>query len=75
MPQITVTTTITTVFDVPEGVPIERIRHLGLPVLSEDEESSEDLFRLQNRAIGETFYGDQEPRMASVEHAISELTT
>ncbi|MDX9624267.1 hypothetical protein [Pseudomonas fragariae (ex Marin et al. 2024)] len=75
MPQITVTTTITTVFDVPDGVPIERIRHLGLPVLSEDEESSEELFRLQQRAICETFSGDEEPRIASVEHEISELTT
>ncbi|MBV1814473.1 hypothetical protein KTT58_17145 [Pseudomonas viridiflava] len=75
MPQITVTTTITTVFDVPDGVAIERIRHLGLPVLSADEDSSEEIFLLQGRAITETFYGDQEPRMASVEHAISELIT
>lgn len=73
MPQISVTTTIVTVFDVPDGVPLDRMRQLGLPVLAEDEEAPEEVFRLQQRALCQTFYGDEEPRIASVEHAISEV--
>jgi len=74
MPQISVTTTITTLFDVPEGVSIDRIRQLGLPVISDNEEATEEVFRLQQRAISETFYGAEEPRAASVEHEISEFS-
>lgn len=74
MPQISVTTTITTLFDVPEGVSIDRIRQLGLPVVSDNEEATEEVFRLQQRAISETLYGAEESRLTSVEHAISELS-
>lgn len=51
MPIITVTTTVITRFDVPEGVSIDLVRHQALPVLSENEEGTNAVGALQDTAL------------------------
>ncbi len=72
MPLITITTTITTRFDVPEGLSIELIRHQALPVLSEDEEGADAVARLQDTALNMVYLGDADARSQSIQHAIVE---
>lgn len=72
MPIITVTSTITTRFNVPEGVSIEMIRHQALPVLSEDEEGTDAVGALQDTALNMVYLGDADPHSRSVEHSIVE---
>ncbi|CAB5581784.1 Uncharacterised protein [Pseudomonas putida] len=72
MPIITVTTTVITRFDVPEGVGIDLIRHQALPVLSEDEEGTDEVGNLQDTALNMVFLGDADPQSRTVEHYIVE---
>jgi len=72
MPIITVTTTVVTHFDVPEGVGIDLIRHQALPVLGENDEGTDAVGVLQGAAIGMVFMGDADSRSMSVEHSITE---
>lgn len=73
MPVITVKTTITTRFEIPEGLSIDMIRHHALPVLSEDEEGTADeVGSLQETALNMVFMGDADPRSYTVEHSIVE---
>ncbi|WP_345956745.1 hypothetical protein Q9323_08645 [Pseudomonas fulva] len=72
MPVITVQTTITTRFDIPEGLTIDMIRHQALPVLSEDEEGTDEVGNLQETALNMVFRGDADPRSRTVEHSIVE---
>lgn len=74
MPMITVTSTVTTVYEVPEGVSIERVRHLSLPVLGEEEEQTDSVVCLHDRAINSTYLGDAQSVRMSVEHRIIEGT-
>ncbi|GFM73800.1 hypothetical protein PSCICL_47920 [Pseudomonas cichorii] len=73
MPQITVTTTIRTVFEVPEGVDIQRVRHLALPELAQDDEKTDEVLSQQETAINHVFLGDAEALKCSVEIAIAEV--
>ena len=72
MPIITVTTTITTRFDVPEGVSIDLIRHQALPVLSESDEDTDAVCVLQDTALNRVYLGAADARSQSVEHSITE---
>ena len=72
MPIITVTTTITTRFDVPEGVSIDLIRHQALPVLSENDEDTDAVCVLQDTALNRVYLGAADARSQSVEHSINE---
>lgn len=72
MPRITVTTSLRTVFEVPEGVTIDQVRHLALPVLSEAVEETDALAVLQQTAIGQIYLGDATDVYLSVEHTITD---
>ncbi|WP_054912493.1 hypothetical protein [Pseudomonas sp. NBRC 111127] len=72
MPIITVTTTITTRFDVPEGVSVDLIRHQALPVLSENDEDTDAVCVLQDTALNRVYLGAADARSQSVEHSITE---
>lgn len=72
MPIITVTTTVITRFDVPEGVSIDLVRHQALPVLSENEEGTDAVGALQDTALNRVYLGAAEPHYQSVEHQITE---
>lgn len=72
MPIITVTTTVITRFDVPEGVGIDLIRHQALPVLGEDDEGTDSVGVLQSTALNMVFMGTADARSMSVEHSITE---
>lgn len=72
MPIITVTTTVTTRLDVPEGVGIDLIRHQALPVLGEDDEGADAIGALQETALNRVFMGAADARSQSVEHSINE---
>ncbi|MNO96302.1 hypothetical protein D3C76_879670 [compost metagenome] len=72
MPIITLTTTVITRFDVPEGVSIDLIRHQALPVLGEDDEGTDAVGALQDTALNRVFMGSAEARSQSVEHSITE---
>ncbi|TRZ62302.1 hypothetical protein DZA28_21090 [Pseudomonas alloputida] len=72
MPVITVKTTITTRFEIPEGLSIDMIRHQTLPVLSEDEEGTDEVGNLQDTALNMVFLGDAEAQSRTVEHSIVE---
>lgn len=72
MPIITVKTTITTTFDVPEGVGIELVRHQAFPVLADDEEETESIMSLQNKALNQVYLGDAKGHSQSVSHHIIE---
>lgn len=72
MPIITVTTTVITHFDVPEGVGIDLIRHQALPALSEDDEGTDAVQVLQGTALNMVFMGSANARSMSVEHSIVE---
>lgn len=72
MPIITVKTTITTTFDVPEGVGIELVRHQSFPTLNEDEEETEAVMSLQSKALNQVYLGDARGHSQSVSHSIIE---
>ena len=69
---ITVTSTVTTRFDVPEGAGIDLIRHQALPVLGEDDEGTDAVGALQGTALNMVFMGAADARSMSVEHQITE---
>ncbi|MGO0628758.1 hypothetical protein ACTORR_01590 [Pseudomonas sp. SAR267] len=72
MPIITITTTVKTVHEVPEGLTIEQIRHQALPFLSEDEEATDDVVCRQDSAMRRVYMGAHDPIKQSVEHSIVE---
>lgn len=72
MPVITVTSTVTTRFDVPEGVTIEQVRHLALPTLSEDEDCTDTIGVVQEKALNQVYLGAADARSMTVEHKITE---
>lgn len=72
MQRITVTTYLRTVFEVPTGVTIEKVRHLAFPVLSEAVEETDALAILHQTAIGRVYLGDATDVYLSVEHTITD---
>ena len=72
MPKITVSTTIRTVYEVPDGVPIDRIRRLALPAISEADEQMNEVLYLHDEGVSRVFYGDQQCVRQTVENEITE---
>ncbi|MFV3326747.1 hypothetical protein ACNFG0_09775 [Pseudomonas sp. NY15372] len=72
MPVITIKTTITTRFEIPEGLTIDMIRHQAIPILDEDEEGTDEVGNLQDAALNMVFLGDAEAQSRTVEHSIIE---
>ena len=72
MPRITVTTTIQIEFEVPEGVSIEQVRHLGLSELSDSESATDEVIALQDRVMNQIYLGDALSTQLSVTHQIAE---
>lgn len=73
MPQIQVTTIVRTTYEVPDGVGIERIRHLSLGELSEAEEQTEAVVCMHDQQMSQIFLGAHDALNQSVEHRIDEL--
>ncbi|MCS4282332.1 PHD/YefM family antitoxin component YafN of YafNO toxin-antitoxin module [Pseudomonas sp. BIGb0278] len=69
---VTVTTTVITRFDVPEGVGIDLNRHQALPFLSENDEDTDAVCVLQNTALNRVYLGAADARSQSVEDSITE---
>lgn len=74
MPLIMVTSTITTVFEVPEGVDIARVRQLGLSELGDDESASEAISIQHDRIINQIYIGSTDRRTVSISHSIVDTT-
>lgn len=72
MPKITVTTTITTVFDVPEGVGIQRARDLCMPELADNEEQVNEVVAQQDRAVNQCYLGAAKQEALQISHSIVE---
>lgn len=72
MPIITVVTTVTTTFEVPEGVTIAQVRHLALPDLSDMDELTDLVSSRQSQALNRVYIGDADPVRLSVEQNISD---
>lgn len=74
MPQISVKTTITTFFEVPDGLTIEKVRYAGLADLSEMEEIVEDLVASHDRVMNRIYMGDALSHSCSIKHAITDTS-
>jgi hypothetical protein len=72
MPKISVTTTVTTVFEVPEGLTIEQVRHQALQTLSDMEELTDSIVAHQDVALNQVYLGDAVSLALSVENVIAE---
>ncbi|MFW3895339.1 hypothetical protein [Pseudomonas bharatica] len=72
MPIITITTTVKSVHEVPEGLTIEQIRQQALSFLSEHEEATDDVVCRQDSAMCQVYMGGHDPIKQSVEHSIIE---
>ncbi len=72
MASITIKTTVTTTYDVPDGVPLERIQHLALCEITEDEDAVAELLVLHGKSLSAIFYGDEQFEGQSVEHSVTE---
>lgn len=72
MESITIKTTVTTTYSVPDSVPIERIQHLALCEITEDEDAISELLILHGNSISSVFYGDEEFEGQSVEHSVTQ---
>jgi tRNA U34 5-methylaminomethyl-2-thiouridine-forming methyltransferase MnmC len=72
MPQITVKTTITTAFDIPEGLTIDQIRHQTYPELLEAEDQVEEIVMLHSKVLNQVYIGDATERSQSIGHLIME---
>lgn len=70
---IVVTTTIQTVFEVPEGVEIDRIKHLAIPMLTDGDDQTDEVLCLHNDAITSVFYGEESITSHVIEHKVVEI--
>lgn len=72
MPKISVITTVTTVFEVPEGLTIEQVRHQALQTLSDMEELTDSIVGHQDQSLNQVYLGDAVSLALSVENVIAE---
>lgn len=70
---IVVTTTIQTVFEVPDGVEMERIKSLAFPMLTDGDDQTDAVLCLHSEAITSVFYGEETIDSHVVEHKVSEV--
>lgn len=69
---ITIKTLVETTYEVPNGVPIERIQQLALSELDSSEELMNEIQILHGCSLSECFLGDQEFHRSSISHSVSE---
>lgn len=74
MPLIMVTSAITTVFEVPEGVDISRVRQLGLSELDDDESATDAISIQHDRIINQIYLGSTVRQTVSISHSIVDTT-
>ena len=74
MPLIMVTSAITTVFEVPDGVDILRVRQLGLSELGDDEAATDAVSIQHDNVISQIYLGSAERRTVSIAHRIVDPT-
>lgn len=74
MPLITVTSAITTVFEVPEGVDILRVRQLGLSNLDDDESVIDAVLIQHDQVINQIYLGSADRKTVSISHCIVDPT-
>lgn len=73
MPMIMVTTAITTVFEVPDGVDILRVRQLALSVLGDDEHATDTVAIQHDNVMSQIYLGDANRKTVSISHCVEEL--
>ncbi|SDS43910.1 hypothetical protein [Pseudomonas prosekii] len=74
MPLIMITSAITTVFEVPEGVDIFRVRQLALSELGDDERATDDVSAQHDNVMSGIYLGSAERRTVSISHCIADPT-
>lgn len=74
MPMIMVTSAITTVFEVPDGVDILRVRQLALSELGDDECATDAVSVQHDQVINQIYLGDANRKTVSISHRIAEPT-
>ena len=70
MPFIMITSAITTVFEVPDGVDILRVRQLGLSELGDDEDATDSVSIQHDKVMNEIYLGDAAQKTVSISHSI-----
>jgi hypothetical protein len=72
MPLVLVTSAITTVVEVPEGVDILRVRQLGLSELGDDESATDAVSIQHDQVINQIYLGSADRKTISISHSIVE---
>ena len=70
MPFIMITSAITTVFEVPDGVEILRVRQLGLSELGDDEDATDSVSIQHDKVMNEIYLGDAARKTVSISPSI-----
>ena len=70
MPFIMVTSAVTTVFEVPEGVDLQRVRQLGLSELGDDEEATDAVAIQHDNVMSGIYLGSAARKTVSISHSI-----
>ncbi|WP_421557105.1 hypothetical protein [Pseudomonas canadensis] len=70
MPFIMITSAITTVFEVPDGVDLLRVRQLGLSELGDDEDATYSVSIQHDKVMNEIYLGDAARKTVSISHSI-----
>lgn len=65
MPFIMITSAITTVFEVPDGVDLLRVRQLGLSELGDDEDATDSVSIQHDKVMNEIYLGRKSNRHTS----------
>lgn len=74
MPMIMITSAITTVFEVPQGVDIRRVRQLCLSELGDDESATDGISVQHDNVMSAIYLGSAERRTVSISHCIADPT-
>ena len=70
MPFIMITSAITTVFEVPDGVEILRVRQLGLSELGDDEDATDSVSIQHDKVMSKIYLGGASRQTVSILHSI-----
>lgn len=70
MPFIMITSAITTVFEVPDGVDLLRVRQLGLSELGDDEDATDSVSIQHDKVMNEIYLGAAARKTVSISHSI-----
>lgn len=70
MPFIMITSAVTTVFEVPEGVDLLRVRRLGLSELGDDEDATDSVSIQHDNVMSGIYLGSAARKTVSISHSI-----